>query len=298
MQERERESFGRKRKRLKFSAYNQSGQSLPTRYTLLVHFLTSVYHALLLIDLQQILQRPPLRGEHFLLLFLSPFNAQIISPDQRIIIPLCGKIGEHDIRRKSQLELLLFFMEVHKPHVPLCLLRGQPLCTLFQQSYHQVSAGFAEPCLRLSGEGKFPLHDVGYGLTVVFRLKGGHSRHQFEHRHTQSPKIDPFIVSPALKHLGSAIIGRPREGQHLLFSTAVHQLLAYPEIDQLDTVVALVIEDVLGLDIPMADLMVVDKDQSLEQLVHQLLQKLNHWAKVPVRWAAGGGAGRGRAETP
>lgn len=220
---------------------------------------------------------------------------QIIGPNERIIVPLGGKIVEHDIRRKSQLELLLFFMEVHEPHVALCLLRGQPLCSLFQQSHHQISARPAEPRLRLRGEGELPLHDVGYGLAVVLRLEGRHSRHQFEHRYAQSPKIDPLIVSPALEHLGGAIIGRPGEGQHLLLSTTIHQLLTDAEIDQFDTAVSPVIEDVLGLDIPMADLLLMDEGQGLEQLVHQLLQKLN---KGKGTCSLGGGrcsrSGKGR----
>jgi hypothetical protein len=166
-------------------------------------------------------------------------------------------------------------MELDEPHVLDGLLGSQPLLSLLQQPPYQIPAGFAKFLFRVPGEGELSPHDVRNGLTVVLRLKWGHSGHQFKHSHSQCPQVDPFIIPSSLEHLRSTVIGRPSQSQHLLLPPTVDQLLTDAKVYHLDTRILMIEQNVLRFDIPMADLMRMDEAERLQQLVDQFLQQLS-----------------------
>ena len=98
------------------------------------------------------------------------------------------------------------------------------------------------------------LLDSPHSLRVVLRLEGSPASHQFEDGHTKCPQVDPLVVASADKNLRRHVVVGADDGEHVSPLTAQEGFLGDAEVDDLDLLVGFVVEDVLWLDVSVADI--------------------------------------------
>jgi hypothetical protein len=113
---------------------------------------------------------------------------------------------------------------------------------------------------------------------VICRLKGRSPHHQLVDSCAERPKIHSFVIPSALKHLGCPVKQRPRDCEHVDLSAPVQHFATNPKIDYLHHFLLLVVENVLRLDVPVANALRMDIGQRLQNLIHDLFQLLHKQA--------------------
>lgn len=114
------------------------------------------------------------------------------------------------------------------------------------------------------------LEYVGDSCRVVLGLKGRVSSNQLVNGDSECPEIDSFIISSSDVHLRRKVKLRSDDGEHIPSVSPLEGLLADAEIDDLDLLLLRVIEDVLGLYIPMADILIMNIADGGDQLFDDL----------------------------
>lgn len=109
--------------------------------------------------------------------------------------------------------------------------------------------------------------DVVDRIRVVLRLKRRFSSYQLIQRYSDSPAVDLLRVAATQEHLRSLVVAGAGIGVHLLVSAPQLHILALPEVYQLHDSELTIVQDVLGLDVPVADALLVDVGQRVEDLV-------------------------------
>ena len=109
--------------------------------------------------------------------------------------------------------------------------------------------------------------DIVDRVRMVLRLERRLSRNQFIERYANRPAVYFLSVATAQKHLRSFVVASASIGEHLLVPSSQLHILALPEVDQLHDPSLAIVEYVLGLDVPMANALLVDVGERIEQFV-------------------------------
>ena len=117
---------------------------------------------------------------------------------------------------------------------------------------------------------------------MVGRLKRSVADHQSVNSCREGPKIHHLVIPSSFKHLRSTVVKRPSDGEHIGISTSIGQFLADSKIDDLDALIGLIIENILGLDIPMAYFLGMYEGQSFKHLINNLFELLSIQHALPV----------------
>lgn len=105
---------------------------------------------------------------------------------------------------------------------------------------------------------------------MILRLKRRISSNQLVNGDPQCPEIYPFIVSSSDVHLRCQVKLRADDRKHIPPVTPLEGLLADAEIDDLDLLLLRVIEYVLRLYIPMADILIMNIADGRDQLLDHM----------------------------
>ena len=92
---------------------------------------------------------------------------------------------------------------------------------------------------------------------MVLRLERSIPTDYSENGDSQCPKVNSFIVSSPDKDLRSDVVVRPNNGEHVPPGSPQESFLGNAKVDYLYFVLPLVVEDVIRLDIPVANIFVV-----------------------------------------
>lgn len=167
-------------------------------------------------------------------------------------------------------KILVLFLNIDKPQIHQCLFSSYTLRFRTQQTTHEQTSLTTEASLHLRRKNKGTPHYIVYRVRMVLRLERSHPSQQLIHSYAQSPHIHQLVIPPSLKHLRRPVVRRPCQSQHLPLDSPSNQLFADSKVNQNDPLLLFIVEDVLGLNIPMANLVRVNVDESLDDLKHQL----------------------------
>ncbi len=109
---------------------------------------------------------------------------------------------------------------------------------------------------------------------MVLGLEGGAACHQLEDGDPECPHIYQFVVPSSLEHLRGSVVRCTGEGEHVAFDTSFGQFFADAEVDEDDAMPGLVVEDVFGFDVPVADFVRVDVGEGGHNLVCDFFETL------------------------
>lgn len=113
-------------------------------------------------------------------------------------------------------------------------------------------------------EPHFLARDVVDRIRMVLRFKRRFSSDQLIQRYADSPTVYLLSVTPTQKHLRSFVVASSSVGEHLLISSSQLHIFALPEVYQLDNPSLTIIQYVLGLDVPVANALLMDVCQRIE----------------------------------
>lgn len=133
----------------------------------------------------------------------------------------------------------------------------------------------------------FAPDDILDGHGQIVGLEGGPALgEELVEGDATGPQIHFLVVAPAEEHLGCPIVEGARDGEHFLLGAPLHYLLADAEIDEFYFAVGPVVQDVFGLDVPVAHILRVDVLQGADQLEGDvpdlLLRQIREFQQVGV----------------
>jgi hypothetical protein len=148
------------------------------------------------------------------------------------------------------------------------------LLFLFKESADEV---FCKAAVFVPGwalERRLASDDVLDGAGVILRLERGGASEHFEHGDAESPKINPFVVASADVDLWSLVEMRTNYSKHVPPAPPLKGLLADAKIDYLHSSGLPAVKNILGFDIPMANITVMQVLDSLHELLGHRLDLL------------------------
>jgi hypothetical protein len=148
------------------------------------------------------------------------------------------------------------------------------LLFLFKESADEV---FCEAAVFVPGcalERRLASDDVLDGTGVILGLERGGASEHFEHGDAESPKINPFVVASADVDLWSLVEMRTNYSKHVPPAPPLKGFLADAEIDYLHSFGLPAVKNILGFDIPMANITVMQVLDSLHELLGHRLDLL------------------------
>ncbi len=89
---------------------------------------------------------------------------------------------------------------------------------------------------------------------------------------SEGPEVDAFVVAAAEVDLGGEVEVGADDGQHVSPHSAREGLLRDPEVDDFDPALLCVVENVLGFDVAVADVVSVEVLEARQQLPHHCLE--------------------------
>jgi len=140
----------------------------------------------------------------------------------------------------------------------LRLVECHPALLAFEELAYEVLSLWAEALPLPAHKSHLPLHDFGDRLGVVLGFEGGLPSDQLEDGHSQRPEVDALIIAPAEVDLRGEVAVAADDGEHLPLFAHLEGLLGNAEVDDLDGLSLLVVEDVLRLDVAVADVVAVE----------------------------------------
>lgn len=97
-------------------------------------------------------------------------------------------------------------------------------------------------------------------------LEGGSLCDELVESDANSPHIDSFIVTAAMEHFRGPVVGGSRDGKHTFFVASFGYFLADAKINELDSLLHFVIQDVFWFDVAVADPVFMDIGHCGDQL--------------------------------
>jgi hypothetical protein len=107
-------------------------------------------------------------------------------------------------------------------------------------------------------KGKLTFDNVIDSITVIFALERSDFFNEFVDQHSKRPEINPLIVASSGEHLRGTIIGGSSHGEHFFAGAAFKTFAATSKVDQNGLPFLFIIQNVLRLDVPMANVSLVD----------------------------------------
>lgn len=151
-----------------------------------------------------------------------------------------------------------------------CFFEAHSFLFLLQESADKVLGEVAvfAPCRAI--ERRLTFDDVLDGAGVILRLERCGASEHLEYGDAQCPKIDPLIVATADVDLRCLVEMRTNYSKHVSPTPPLKGLLTDAEINDLHSFGLSAIENILGLDISMANIAVMQiLDRGHQLLCHQ-----------------------------
>jgi len=159
-----------------------------------------------------------------------------------------------------------------QPPVFRALTQTHSLCLLFQQPTHEILGEGAVFPPRFVVVADFAFEDLGNGVGVVLGLKGSAAGDQFEDSDSQGPNVHSLVVPSAKVDLGGEVEVGADDSQHVSAHSPRESLLRDAEVHDFEFACLLVVENVLGFDVPVADVVPVQVLQPRDQLPHHCFE--------------------------
>jgi len=103
---------------------------------------------------------------------------------------------------------------------------------------------------------------------VVLGFEGSVASDQLEDRDSQGPNVDPFVVAAADVDLGGEIEVGADDSHHISAHSPREGALRDSKVNDFDSALLSVVENVLGFDVPVAEVVFVEVLQAGDQLPH------------------------------
>lgn len=161
-----------------------------------------------------------------------------------------------------------------QPDVAGCVFEAHAFLPQLQQLAHEVLGEGAVAAPGRVVEAYLALGDLLDGGRVVLGFKGSVAGDHPEDSDSQGPQIDPLVVASSEVHFRSLVVVSADHGQHVPAHSSLVGLFADAEVDELYCPADRTVEYILGLDVAVAYIPVVQILQRLDQLLDHVLQLL------------------------